>query len=547
MPEGVVLVIDDEPGVIQLCQRLLERANFHVLAITHAIQGLELLDQTPVDLLLVDIRMPEIDGFQVIDQARRRRPDLAVVVMTGFGTVETAIEALRRGADGLILKPFAGAELVQSVNRALQENQRKRDILRLQALRPLFDITETLISETNLERLQELVLDAICGHLHCGHAGLYQRLTGEEKFHLVAGRGFPLSENTFDPESEILTRADAWSMPICVNYNGPGDAAIQEILLQLDLGSVMVVPVSFKEIKSSKPDDQSQVENLQSRNRSLFLAARNLGEVVFQQSDFEMLVILARQADTALENARLHTELLRNLRQLEESQRALIQAEKLATAGRLTASIAHEINNPLQAVQNCLHLAGRRALSEDQREYYLRMAQAEMERLMNTVQRMLDFYRPGAVDRKPEDMNELVKHVVALTERQINENRINLHIKLARRNAQVLVVRDQIQQVFLNLILNAMEAMPDGGELYIAVQTTKKDVEVIVEDSGPGIALSDRQRIFEPFISTKEDGLGLGLAVSYGIIAAHGGNLDLAPGRGQGACFRVSLPRGEMT
>lgn len=547
MPEGVVLVIDDEPGVIQLCQRLLERANFHVLAITQAIEGLELLDQTPVDLLLVDIRMPEIDGFQVIDQARRRRPDLAVVVMTGFGTVETAIEALRRGADGLILKPFAGAELVQSVNRALQENQRKRDILRLQALRPLFDITETLISETNLERLQELVLDAICGHLNCGHAGLYQRLTGEEKFHLVAGRGFPLSEHTFDPESEILTRADTWSMPICVNYNGPGDAAIQEILLQLDLGSVMVVPVSFKEIKSSKPDDQSQVENLQSRNRSLFLAARNLGEVVFQQSDFEMLVILARQADTALENARLHTELLSNLRQLEESQRALIQAEKLATAGRLTASIAHEINNPLQAVQNCLHLAGRRALSEDQREYYLRMAQAEMERLMNTVQRMLDFYRPGAVDRKPEDMNELVKHVVALTERQINENRINLHIKLARRNAQVLVVGDQIQQVFLNLILNAMEAMPDGGELYIEVQTTKKDVEVIVEDSGPGIALSDRQRIFEPFISTKEDGLGLGLAVSYGIIAAHGGNLDLAPGRGQGACFRVSLPRGEMT
>jgi two-component system, NtrC family, sensor kinase len=559
MPEGVILVIDDEPGVIQLCQRLLERANFHVLAITQAMQGLDLLEQAPVDLLLVDIRMPDIDGFQVIDLARRRRPELAVVVMTGFGTVETAIEALRRGADGLILKPFAGAELVQSVSRAIQENQRKRDILRLQALRPLFDITETLMSETNLERLQELVLDAICGHLHCGHAGLYQRLTIEDKFNLVAGRGFPLSDQTIDPENEILNRADSWSMPICVNYNGPGDTVMQEILEQLNLGSVMVVPVSFKESRGGMAGDLSQRENRQPdgvnppdglyrpRNRSLFLAARNLGEVVFQQSDFEMLVILARQADTALENARLHTELLRNLHQLEESQRALIQAEKLATAGRLTASIAHEINNPLQAVQNCLHLAGRRALSEDQREYYLRMAQAEMERLINTVQRMLDFYRPGAVDRKPEDINALVKHVVALTERQINEHQIKLHMKLARRNPQVLVVGDQIQQVFLNLILNAMEAMPDGGELFIEVQTTKKDVEVIIEDTGPGIALSERQRIFEPFISTKEDGLGLGLAVSYGIIAAHGGNLDLAPGRGQGACFRVSLPRGEIT
>jgi signal transduction histidine kinase len=173
------------------------------------------------------------------------------------------------------------------------------------------------------------------------------------------------------------------------------------------------------------------------------------------------------------------------------------------------------------------------------------MAQAEMERLMNTVQRMLDFYRPGAVDRKPEDMNELVKHVVALTERQINEHRITLHIKLARRNPQVLVVGDQIQQVFLNLILNAMEAMPDGGELFIEVLTTKKEVEVIIEDTGPGISPSEGQRIFEPFISTKEDGLGLGLAVSYGIIAAHGGSLDLIPGRGRGACFRVAIPRGE--
>jgi signal transduction histidine kinase len=467
--------------------------------------------------------------------------------MTGFGTVETAIEALRRGADGLVLKPFAGAELVQSVNRAIQENQRKRDILRLQALRPLFDITGTLFIETNLERLQELVLDAICSHLHCEHAGYYQRMAGESKIFLVAGRGIPLTDIMGSLERGILSRADAWSMPICVSQDGPGEPEMQEILVQRELGSVMVVPVSFKESGSNTPGDGSIDGGFQPRNRRLFLAARNTGEVVFQQSDFEMFVILARQADTALENARLHTELLTNLRQLEESQRALIQAEKLATAGRLTASIAHEINNPLQAVQNCLHLAGQRALSDDQRQYYLRMAQAEMERLMNTVQRMLDFYRPGAVDRKPEDMNELVKRVVTLMERKCNEQGIMLHTRFARRHPQVLVVGDQIQQVLLNLILNAIEAMPDGGDLFIEIQTTKKEVEIIIEDTGAGISPADRQRIFEPFISTKEDGMGLGLTVSYGIIAAHGGNLELASGRGRGACFRISLPRGEVT
>jgi signal transduction histidine kinase/FixJ family two-component response regulator len=547
MPEAVVLVVDDEPGVVQLCQRLLERAGFHVLAISQAIEGLEVLEREHVDLLLVDIRMPDVNGFQVIDQARRHQPDLAVVLMTGYGTVETAIEALRRGADGLVLKPFAGAELVQSVDRALQENQRKRDILRLQALRPLFAITETLFTETNLERLQELVLEAICSHLHCDHAGFYQRITSDSKIHLVAGRGNPISDKSVELENEIISRADAWSMPICVNREGPGEPEMQKILVQQGLDSVMVVPVSFKVSGKGAPVEEALPSDGQSINRSLFLAARGNGEVVFQQSDFEMFVILARQADTALENARLHTELLTNLRQLEESQRALIRAEKLATAGRLTASIAHEINNPLQAVQNCLHLAGRRALSDDQRQYYLRMAQAEMERLMNTVQRMLDFYRPGAVDRKPEDMNELVNRVMLLMERQFHEQNIALHVKLAKRLPQVLVVGDQIQQVFLNLILNAMEAMPNGGELFIEVQTTRKEVEVIIEDTGPGISADERQRIFEPFVSTKEDGIGLGLAVSYGIIAAHGGNLELAPGRGRGACFRVSLPRGEVT
>jgi two-component system, NtrC family, sensor kinase len=547
MPEAVVLVIDDEPGVIQLCQRLLERAGFHVLAVTQAAEGLELLEESPIDLLLVDIRMPEVDGFQVIDQARHHRLDLAVVVMTGYGTVDTAIEALRRGADGLILKPFAGAELIQSVNRALQENQRKRDILRLQALRPLFDITETLFTETNLERLQGLVLDAICGHLHCNHAGLYQRMTGVGKVSLVIGKGYLLTGNSTSLENAILNRADAWSMPVCVSLDGPGDPAMQKALAQTELSTVMVVPVSFKESVSGIPGVLAEEGVGQSRNRRLFLAARSSGEVVFQQADFEMFVILSRQADIALENARLHTELLDNLRQLEESQRALIQAEKLATAGRLTASIAHEINNPLQAMQNCLHLATQRALSDNQREYYLRMAQAEMDRLMNTVQRMLDFYRPGAVDRKPEDVNQLIKRVVELMDRQLNEQHIILHTKFARRIPQVLAVADQIQQVFLNLILNAIEAMPDGGELFIEVQTYKKDVEIIIEDTGPGISPGDRQRIFEPFVSTKEDGMGLGLAVSYGIIAAHGGNIELTPGRGRGACFRVTIPRGEAT
>jgi two-component system NtrC family sensor kinase len=331
---------------------------------------------------------------------------------------------------------------------------------------------------------------------------------------------------------------------------------------------------------------------------SLLVAARAENEPPFRKSDLEMFAILARQAAVAQENARLQAELRDYIHQLENSQRALIQVEKMATAGRLTASIAHEINNPLQAVQNCVHLASRKELSTQERQTYLNLAQSELERLMHTVQQMLDFYRPTALDRKPLDINALIKKVLSLMEKQLKDHHIQVHLKLAPRLPYVFAVGDQIQQVFLNLILNAMEAMSratqerslatgerslnNGGELLIessvslssdALATKNQPqapvarVEIFIEDTGPGVPASERKHIFEPFVSTKVQGTGLGLAVSYGIVTAHGGSLELvescridahksaglaADPAGQkhvsrGSCFRVSLPVAERT
>jgi signal transduction histidine kinase/FixJ family two-component response regulator len=526
MAEGVVLVIDDEPGIIRLCQRLLDRAGFRVMAVTRSQDGIAILEQENADLLLVDIRMPGLDGFQVIDQARRRQPDIAVVIMTGFGTVEMAIEALRRGADGLILKPFAGAELVQSVKRALQENQNKRDVARLQALRPLFDVTETLFAEPDPARLRALLLEAVCGHLRCGRAALYHRKAGGSALVWLDGRSLSSADNF---ARRVAERAETSGMPLWINCEGPSESDLQALLAEACVGSILCVPVSLKD------------------GNSVLAAARGADEPAFRASDLEMFAILARQATVAMENASLNAELRANIRQLEESQRALIQAEKLATVGRLTASIAHEINNPLQAVQNCLHLAARQELSLPERQSYLEMAQRELNRLMRTVQRMLEFYRPGALDRKPTDMNELLQRVLGLVEHQLNEQKIRVQTRLSPRLPVVMVVNDQIQQVFLNLMLNAMQAMPEGGDMTIRSTASKREIEVLVEDSGPGVPPEERKHIFEPFVSTKERGSGLGLAVSYGIVTAHGGSLDLVTGRGRGACFRVTLPLGEAT
>jgi two-component system, NtrC family, sensor kinase len=529
MPERskrpTVLLVDDEPGIVRLCQRLLEKDGFQVIGFTDPQEGMELFDHQQVDLLLVDIRMPVMNGFELLEWTRKRQPGLAVVVMTGYGTVETAVEALRKGADGLVLKPFAGVELVETVRSAFRDSQHKQDALRLQALHPLFAISEALFAETDPDALQPLLLDTVCESLHCNRVGLYYRPPAQASYQLVGWKGEPLVGQDLPSFRDLLQQAEH---PIFIEREAAGSEELEYLFDSNQLGSLLVCPLN--------------ASRRSSEGSHLLLALRNSGEALFLPSQLETMAIFARQAAVALENARLHSELRASIKRVEDSQKALLQAEKMAIAGRMTASIAHEINNPLQAVQNCLHLAGRNELSPEDRENYRQIAQSELERLMHTVRQMLDYYRPGGMERKPVNMNDTVQRVLLLLDRQLVERKIRYRVQYADGLPEVLVVGDQLQQVLLNLVINAMEAMPQGGQLSIETAYGDYGVEILVEDDGPGIPDALRERIFEPFVSTKEGGTGLGLAVSYGILSAHGGSLDLVGGKMKGACFRVRLP-----
>jgi signal transduction histidine kinase len=161
---------------------------------------------------------------------------------------------------------------------------------------------------------------------------------------------------------------------------------------------------------------------------------------------------------------------------------------------------------------------------------------------MNTAKRMLDYYRPSAIDRKPVDINDLIYRVLQLMDAQLRSQKVVAHLDLKNDLPAVLAVGNQIQQVILNIILNALDVMPKGGGLYISSDFEDNHVIILIEDTGPGIHGPDGENIFEPFVSSKEDGLGLGLTVSYGIITAHGGTLELLPQQNRGARFQIRLP-----
>jgi len=525
MSEASIFIIDDEPGIVRLCKRLLERANYEVDGAVSPEEGLGVLQEKQFDLLLVDIRMPGMDGFKVIEQTRQMQPDIAVVIMTGFGTIETAIRALRQGADGLILKPFEeGSALVKAVQEALIERSQKQEVARLRTIRPLLNITETLFSETRSDILMDLILRAILNHLRSDHAAVYQRHAGDSFISLLASEGKALPEEHARAKGGIIGRADHWKVPIWINREGPGDLEFKNLLDEYGFSGLICVPIE------------------RSEGSLVFIAARDTTEPGFQLVDVEMFGLLARQADVALENSRLYEELRDYVRQVEQSHRALIQAEKMSAVGRLTASIAHEVNNPLQAVQNCLHLSERDELSEEKRAEYLTLAHEELDRLMNTVQRMLDFYRPGAMQRQKTNLVELVDKVLALLDKQLSNNEIEVVRDYQENLPELRVVSNQIQQVFFNLILNAMEVMKDGGQLIISAKIHQPNLYIEFQDTGPGVSPEVRHTIFEPFVSSSDDGTGLGLSVSFGILTAHGGSLELVENHKQGACFRVMIP-----
>jgi signal transduction histidine kinase len=161
------------------------------------------------------------------------------------------------------------------------------------------------------------------------------------------------------------------------------------------------------------------------------------------------------------------------------------------------------------------------------------------------MHRMLDFYRPGAVKVEQVDILELLGHVLSLSSQQLSQRRIDVKKKLPESLPAIYAVSGQIQQVFFNLILNSLDAMPTGGELKISANALEDGVEIIFQDTGPGVPEGRRRDVFEPFFSTKEGGTGLGLTVSYNIVTAHGGTLDLVNGHEPGARFRLFLPSGD--
>ena len=230
---------------------------------------------------------------------------------------------------------------------------------------------------------------------------------------------------------------------------------------------------------------------------------------------------------------------------LRSAQAEMIHREKLAAMGRLVAQLSHEINNPIYNIQNCLEALERRGDPADPNREFLTLAQEELARMATLTRQLLDQSRPLSDAAQPVSVNALAQRVLTLARGDLAARGIGVETMLERRLPPVVVHPEGIQQVLANLVNNACDAMPRGGTLRLSTRADADAVEVVVEDTGTGIAEADLPHIFEAFYTTKPGvaGIGLGLFVSEGIIRGHRGRLSVESTLGQGSRFTVRLPR----
>lgn len=534
MAKPRILVVDDDPDMIVLVEEILSLVPCQVLAASDGEGGLarlreELQHGNLVDAVLLDVKLPGSDGFDILQQIKAdpRLEQIPILMVTGVKEAQDKARGLQLGADDYVTKPFDAQELLARINAVLRIRRTEQMLRhRNQELAALNEINRMVSASLELD---QVLVSALAGLERLVTADALAIVLNDEETREWVVR------TSRSPEGVWL---EGRNLPLA------GDAAGEALQKGHSVFQTTVEDDFWSAALGITPVDLLYVPLIIHDEPVGLLAV--LGRAGSLDRDYlPLLEHMAAGVSVAVENARLYGELTAFAEELERSQSQLVQAEKMAAVGRLTASIAHEINNPLQAIQTSLHLTMHPNLDEAGRLRYLGIAQEEMRRLVQIVRRMLDFYRPASSMACDLDLNRAVQDALAIANKKLQQAHVQVNVRLAPELPPVWGSANQLSQVFLNIIINALEAMNDGGNLWVgtAYHAERDQVVAAFRDSGTGIIPEVREHFFEPFHTTKPNGTGLGLAISYGIVKRHKGTIEVESTPGEGATFIVCLPR----
>jgi signal transduction histidine kinase/putative methionine-R-sulfoxide reductase with GAF domain len=399
-----------------------------------------------------------------------------------------------------------------------------------------------LMETLDIQEILRLVLEGMTKNIGFDRARLY--LINEKKNLLECKMAVGIDEEgikgitlPLDPRDSVVARSISERQPFIIS-DASADPRVNRVLKErFDLQSLLVIPLLAKE----KPLGAIAADFV-APNKNITKEA------------LESVMGFAQQAGLAIHNAFMYQELKTFSRQMEEkiqkttadlrkTEAQLIRSEKLAALGQLAAGIAHEIRNPLTSINILIHSLTENFPSEDSHREDLKVIEEEIDRINEILDRFLRFAKPAPPLLERTEVSSIFEETLQLIRPRMEKQKVHVQ-KEFEALPMILMDREQIKQVALNLLLNAVQAMPDGGTLMLRGHNSKDGqwVNISIQDSGIGIPHEDMNKLFDPFFSTREGGIGLGLSIAHRIIDQHHGKIEVESALGKGTLFTLWLP-----
>ena len=479
-----LLLIEDNPGDARLFREMFKEQGPSNTVITHVTSMADAeshLREHPVDIILLDLGLPDADGLEAVRRAHAAAPRVPLVVLTIQDDESLAVRALREGAQDYLIKGQIESGLLRALRYAIER------------------------------KIMEDVLFKECTRSEEGWARLAA-----------------IHEATPD----LVSITDVAGRVLYINRGGRSMIGLEEAadVTNYTIADLLRSPESHVIVTEGLP---GAVRDGIWRGETELISGDGSAILI------SMIILAHKRSDGSVEFVSTIARDITGHRQLEAQLR---QAQKMEAVGQLAAGVAHEFNNLLQALMSMSAILRLRG-GEGPIAKIGGDMEFQIKRGASLTQQLLLFSRDAAIDKVALDLSEQVQKASTLLRQLIPEN---IRIVLDASEQQLSVQGDagQMQQVLLNLAINARDAMPDGGTLTLRALSCGREVILEVEDTGGGMSDVTRAHLFEPFFSTKEPGkgTGLGLAVVHGIVVEHGGRIEVESTTGTGSLFRVAFP-----
>jgi len=536
MGKRTVLIVDDDKIIREQLEKEMARNFFITFTATDGRSALEVFDRESVDILLLDVRLPDMDGLDVLGQVKAKKPECEVIVMTGFGSHDIAIKALRYGAIDYLEKPIQSEVLTAAIGRASEKLSEREELSYKNSLLLIDD--------------DQLTLKLLTRALEREGYTVYSADNGKDGLKIIESNKIDVLIVDIQMEGmngiEVLEQAKKMYMDIeGIMVTGHRDQALAVKALRAGALDYIAKPVHMEELYLSIEKAINNINlnrNRLYRNRELTITSEIINKM----------------------NEELERKIEERTEKLKATQGQLFQTSKLATLGEMAAGLAHELNQPLAGIsltsKHLTKLSERDRLTKELVTSSLQDIDNSVKRMSLIIQHIRTFARQDTMKFISVDVPETIDYALNLLGEQLRLREIEIVREISGNLPAVHGEPYQIEQVWINLITNARDALDDAEKkwqaegkeyqkrLAISVILTElgdeKYVVVTFHDNGVGMTAAQQEKMFEPFYTTKEvgKGTGLGLSIIFGIVESHKGRFEVESEEGKGTTMRAFFP-----